>query len=53
MSVDEAVEKQEAEAGEVMETFMTALDVDEDIAAFWLRKALPRSKKLPTSRWKK
>ncbi len=33
MSVDEANEKQEAEAGEVMETFMRALDVDEDVAA--------------------
>ena len=33
MSIDEAIEKQEAEAGEVMETFMKALDVDEDVAA--------------------
>jgi N utilization substance protein A len=33
MSVDEANEKQEAEAGEVMDTFMRALDVDEDVAA--------------------
>lgn len=33
MSVDEAVEKQEAEAEQVMETFMEALDVDEDVAA--------------------
>lgn len=33
MSTDEAIEKQEAEAGEVMETFMRALDVDEDVAA--------------------
>lgn len=32
MSVDEAVEKQEAEAVQVMETFMDALDVDEDVA---------------------
>ncbi len=32
MSVDEAVEKQEAETGEVMEIFMNALDVDEDVA---------------------
>jgi N utilization substance protein A len=32
MSTDEAIEKQEAEAGEVMETFMKALDVDEDVA---------------------
>ena len=32
MSTDEAIEKQEAEAGEVMETFMNALDVDEDVA---------------------
>lgn len=32
MSVDEAVEKQEAETVEVMETFMNALDVDEDVA---------------------
>jgi N utilization substance protein A len=32
MSVDEAVEKQEAEAVQVMETFMNALDVDEDVA---------------------
>jgi len=32
MSVDEAVEKQEAEAVQVMETFMEALDVDEDVA---------------------
>lgn len=32
MSVDEAVEKQEAEAVEIMETFMEALDVDEDVA---------------------
>lgn len=33
MSTDEAIEKQEAEAGEVMVTFMKALDVDEDVAA--------------------
>ncbi len=33
MSVDEAIERQEAEAGQVMETFMEALDVDEDVAA--------------------
>ncbi len=33
MSVDEAVEKQEAEAEQVMETFMEALDVDEDVDA--------------------
>jgi len=33
MSTDEAIEKQEAEAGEVMETLMKALDVDEDVAA--------------------
>jgi N utilization substance protein A len=33
MSVDEAIEKQEAEAGQIMETFMDALDVDEDVAA--------------------
>ena len=32
MSVDEAVEKQEAEAGQIMGTFMEALDVDEDVA---------------------
>ena len=32
MSTDEAIEKQEDEAGEVMETFMKALDVDEDVA---------------------
>ena len=32
MSTDEAIEKKEAEAGEVMETFMKALDVDEDVA---------------------
>jgi N utilization substance protein A len=32
MSVDEAIEKQETEAGEVIEQFMTALDIDEDIA---------------------
>lgn len=32
MSVDEAAEKQEAEAVQVMETFMNALDVDEDVA---------------------
>ena len=32
MSTDEVIEKQEAEAGEVMETFMKALDVDEDVA---------------------
>lgn len=32
MSVDEAVEKQEAEAAQIMETFMNALDVDEDVA---------------------
>ena len=32
ISTDEAIEKQEAEAGEVMETFMNALDVDEDVA---------------------
>lgn len=33
MSVDEAIERQEAEAGQIMETFMEALDVDEDVAA--------------------
>ena len=32
MSVEEAVEKQEAEAGEVIQTFMEQLDVDEDVA---------------------
>ncbi len=32
MSVDEAVEKQEAEAVQIIETFMNALDVDEDVA---------------------
>lgn len=32
MSVDEAVEKQEAEAGQVIHTFMEQLDVDEDVA---------------------
>jgi N utilization substance protein A len=32
MSVDEAIEKQEAESGEVIERFMVALDIDEDIA---------------------
>ena len=33
MSTDEAIEKQETEAGEIMDTFMNALDVDEDVAA--------------------
>jgi N utilization substance protein A len=32
MSTDEAVERQEAEAVEIIETFMNALDVDEDVA---------------------
>lgn len=32
MSVDEAMEKQEAEAGQVIQTFMAQLDVDEDVA---------------------
>jgi len=32
MSVDDAVEKQEAEAGQVIQTFMAQLDVDEDVA---------------------
>nr|BBD50168.1 transcription termination protein NusA [Haliea sp. ETY-M] len=32
MSVDEAVEKQEAEAGQVIQLFMEQLDVDEDVA---------------------
>lgn len=32
MSVDEAVEKQEAEASQIIDTFMNALDVDEDVA---------------------
>jgi N utilization substance protein A len=32
MSVDEALEKQEAEAGQVIQTFMDKLDVDEDVA---------------------
>lgn len=32
MSVDEAVEKQEAESAQVIDTFMQALDVDEDVA---------------------
>ena len=33
MSVDDAIEKQETEASEVIERFMVALDIDEDIAA--------------------
>ena len=33
MSVDDAIEKQETEAGEVIERFMVALDIDEDIAS--------------------
>ena len=32
MSVEEALEKQEAEAGQVIQTFMEQLDVDEDVA---------------------
>lgn len=32
MSVDDASAKQEAESGEFMQNFMTALDVDEDVA---------------------
>ncbi|GAB5414931.1 MAG: transcription termination factor NusA [Congregibacter sp.] len=32
MSVEEALEKQEAEASEVIQTFMAQLDVDEDVA---------------------
>jgi N utilization substance protein A len=32
MSTDEAVEKQEAEASQIIELFMNALDVDEDVA---------------------
>ena len=32
MSVEDAIEKQEAEAGEVIQTFMNQLDVDEDVA---------------------
>lgn len=32
MSVDEAIEKQESEAGQVIQTFMEKLDVDEDVA---------------------
>jgi N utilization substance protein A len=32
MSVDDALEKQETEAGEVIQTFMQQLDVDEDVA---------------------
>lgn len=32
MSVEEAVEKQEAEAGQVIQVFMEKLDVDEDVA---------------------
>lgn len=32
MSIDEAVERQEAEAVEIIEKFMNALDVDEDVA---------------------
>jgi len=32
MSVDEAADKQEADAVQVVETFMNALDVDEDVA---------------------
>ena len=32
MSVDEAIEKQETEAGEVADKFIKALDIDEDIA---------------------
>ena len=32
MSVEEAIEKQEAEAGQVIQTFMDKLDVDEDVA---------------------
>ena len=33
MSVDDAIEKQETEAREVIERFMVAMDIDEDIAA--------------------
>ena len=32
MSVEEAIEKQESEAGQVIQTFMAQLDVDEDVA---------------------
>jgi N utilization substance protein A len=32
MSVDDALEKQEVEAGQVIQTFMDKLDVDEDVA---------------------
>ncbi|MEM1403587.1 MAG: transcription termination factor NusA [Pseudomonadota bacterium] len=32
MSVEEAIEKQENEAGQVIQTFMAQLDVDEDVA---------------------
>jgi N utilization substance protein A len=32
MSVDDAMEKQEVEAGQVIQTFMAQLDVDEDVA---------------------
>ena len=33
MSTEEMAEKHEAESGEIMEAFMTALDVEEDVAA--------------------
>lgn len=32
MSVDDAAEKQDAEAGQVIQTFMAQLDIDEDVA---------------------
>ena len=53
MSVDEAIEKQEAEAVEVIERFMDRLDIDEDVARCWWRRVSRHLKKLPTCRWKK
>jgi N utilization substance protein A len=38
MSVDDASAKQEAESGEIMENFMKALDVDEDVALVLLEE---------------
>jgi N utilization substance protein A len=51
MSVDEAADKQEAEAVEVVETFMNALDVDEDVAVVLVEEGFhdPRGSRLRAS----
>ncbi len=53
MSLDEAAEKHEAEAGQVIQLFMDSLDVDEDVADIWSKRVSPLWKKWPMCRWKR